>query len=135
MRRALGYWSSSFGGVLGALILLSAGVAYAQAAAAFQLTWQYTQDAANPATGFALQRCVQTTTSCSMSDLTGATAIALATLAYTDLTITQNVTYCYHVSATNQFGRGPYSTTMCGKLGVPPSISPTNFQLNIVTVP
>ena len=109
--------------------------AQAQAASAFQLTWQYTQDATNPATAFALQRCVSSGTLCTMTDLAGAAALPLTTLTYTDTTIAQNVTFCYRVSATNSFGRGPYSSTICGKLGSPPGTSPINLQLNIVTVP
>ncbi len=128
MRRALG-------AVLGALLLLPWGVAYAQAASAFQLTWAYTQDPTNPGTQFSLQRCIQTSTGCSMSDLAGATLLPIATLTFADPTIAANVTYCYRLAASNTFGRGPYSSMICGKLGAPPATSPTNVQLNIVTIP
>ncbi len=117
------------------VVLLWAGLASAQAAGAFALTWQYTQDPVNQATSFSLQRCIQTTTGCSMGDLAGATQIPLTTLSYTDATITQNVTFCYRIAAGNTFGRSPYSSTICGKLGAPPGTSPSNVQLNIVNVP
>ncbi len=128
MRRALG-------AVLGALLLLPWGVAYAQAASAFSLTWAFAQDPVNQATSFSLQRCIQTSTGCSMSDLTGASALPLTTLIYADSAITQNVTYCYRLAAGNAFGRSAYSSVICGKLGAPPATAPSSLQLNIITVP
>src|SRR5689334_5283553 len=88
---------------------LAGSLARAQGApASFVLTWTHTQDNTNPATGFAVQRCVQTAQTCPMVDLDGATAIPYAAPTYTDSTVQANITYCYQVAAVNQFGRSPY---------------------------
>ena len=58
------------------LVLLGLAVLPAQAQgapASFVLTWQHQQDASTPATGYAVQRCIQSDTACNMSDLPGAT--------------------------------------------------------------
>ena len=102
------------------LMVLSLVVLPAQvqgAPANFVLTWQHQQDASTPATGYAVQRCIQSDTTCTMSDLPGATQIPYATPTYTDSTIQPNISYCYQVAAVNQFGRSPYSSTFCGQIG------------------
>jgi hypothetical protein len=121
------------------LMVLSLVVLPAQvqgAPANFVLTWQHQQDLSTPATGFAVQRCIQSSTTsgtaCNMSDLQGATQIPYTTPTYTDSTIEPNVTYCYQVAAINQFGHSPYSTTFCGQLGGPPKNAPAGLQLRIV---
>ena len=125
---------------------LAGRLASAQGApASFVLTWTHTQDSTNPATGFAVQRCVQPATAtpvagsgesdCPMVDLDGATTIPYATPTYTDSTVQANRTYCYQVAAVNQFGRSPYSTRFCGWIeGGPPQNAPTGLQLRIVPV-
>jgi len=130
IRRALG-------ACLGALLFCGA-TAQAQAAGpAIVLTWVFNQDMVNPATGFAISRCIQMSSGCTMTDLSGATAIPLVTLTYTDSQIVQNVTYCYAVSALNSFGRGKPSTTTCGVIGGPPTTIPQNLtlKLNPATTP
>ena len=90
------------------LMVLSLVVLPAQvqgAPANFVLTWQHQQDASTPAIGYAVQRCIQSDTTCTMSDLPGATQIPYATPTYTDSTIQPNISYCYQVAAVNQFGR------------------------------
>jgi hypothetical protein len=128
MRRALGAG-------LGALVVLWASLASAQAAGAFQLTWAHQQDPATLATGFRLRRCVQSGTLCTMADLAGATAIPYTQLSFTDLTIQANVTYCYEGWVVNQFGQTGPSAQICGKLGAPPKNPMTGLQLNIVNTP
>ena len=125
----------ALGAVLGALLLLWGSVAYAQAAGAFQITWQHTQDQATLATNFVIRRCVQSGTLCTMADLQGASSLPYGQFSYTDLAIQPNVTYCYLLLASNTFGRSPPSSQICGKLGAPPVNAPGNVQLNIVTVP
>ena len=117
------------------LVLLSLAVLPAQAQgapASFVLTWQHQQDASTPAIGYAVQRCIQSDTTCTMSDLPGATQIPYATPTYTDSTIQPNISYCYQVAAVNQFGRSPYSSTFCGQIGGPPKNAPTGLQLRII---
>jgi hypothetical protein len=114
------------------LLLAGAGLAVAQAAGpSITLTWSYTNDTVNPATSFAIQRCVQLSSGCSMLDLSGATALPVTTLTYSDGTITANITYCYQIAAANAFGRSRYSPVTCGTIGTPPTQSPQNVQLKL----
>jgi len=124
MRRALG-------ALLGALLLLSGTLAHAQAAGTFTLSWTFTQDAQNPALGYLVQRCIQLSTGCAMSDLSGQTQIPLTTLSVVDAQVSANIQYCYRVSGYNSFGRGPYSSPVCGLLGAPPSTAPANVLLRL----
>jgi hypothetical protein len=106
--------------------------AEAQAAgSAMQLILTFTQDTANPATSWTLQRCIQLAAGCTMADLQGATALALTTTTFNDSGVSQNVTYCYRAALKNSFGLGPWSSQICGLLGAPPSTTPT-LQLKIV---
>src|SRR5262245_48776062 len=117
------------------LVLLGLAVLPTQAQgapASFVLTWLHQQDTSTPATGYAVQRCIQSDTACNMSDLPGATQIPYTTPTYTDSTIQPNITYCYQVAAVNQFGRSPYSSIFCGQLGGFPKNAPNGLQLKIV---
>lgn len=114
-----------------ALGLLLGAQALAQATPSITVTWTFTQDQVNPATSFAVKRCIQTSAGCPMNDLAGATGLGLSTLSYQDLAITPGITYCYQVAAANQFGRGPFSPVSCGVLGSPPTTAPQNVTLQL----
>jgi hypothetical protein len=100
--------------------------------ASFVLIWQHQQDASSPAVSFALQRCLQSGSTCNFTDLAGASALPYTTPTWTDSTITANVSYCYRVAAANQYGRSPYSSTFCAQLGSPPANAPTGLQIHII---
>ncbi len=125
MRRALG-------ALLGALLLLSGTSAYAQAAGpSFSLTWQYTPDTVSPATKIIVQRCIQLSTGCTMTDLAGASALPIDVFTYTDVQVILGVQYCFRLAGANAYGRSAYSSTVCGTIGTPPSSVPQNVQLKI----
>lgn len=119
---------------LALLLLLALGaVAQAQGTpASFVLTWSHVQDPATPAVAFSIQRCTQSGTNCSMTDLTGATSIPYTSMTYTDSTILPNLQYCYQVASVNQFGRSPYSSQFCAMLGGPPKNAPAGLSIRIV---
>jgi len=95
------------------------------------LAWTYTQSPQRPATTFVVQRCqvVPPATACAnMADLTGATAIPVATPAYSDTTTALNTGYCFQVLAADTAGRSTPSNTLCaGKfiLNAPGTLSGT----------
>lgn len=90
------------------------------------LSWQFSQDQANPALGFVIQKCIQTASDCPMADLPGAAEIPLMTPSYVDRDISFNVPFCYRVASYNTWGRGNYSPPICGIIGGAPGILPTN---------
>jgi hypothetical protein len=90
------------------------------------ISWQFSQDPVNPALGFVIQKCIQTTADCPMADVPGATEIPLTTLSYVDPAISFNVPFCYRIAAYNTWGRGNYSPSICGIIGGTPGILPTN---------
>jgi len=99
------------------------------------LSWQFSQDPANPALGFVIQKCIQTASDCPMADLPGAAEIPLMTPSYVDRDISFNVPFCYRVAAYNSWGRGDYSPLICGIIGGARDIVPTNEHLRLLPPP
>jgi hypothetical protein len=116
---------------LALLLLWTPAPAYA-AGPGIAISWQFSQDQVNPASGFVIQKCIQTASDCPMADLPGATQIPLTTPSYVDPDISLNVPFCYRVAAYNTWGRGNYSPPICGIIGGAPGIVPTNAPLRLL---
>jgi len=98
------------------LALLACVPVFAQPSHSVTLTWSWTQGTGGLATGYAVYRAQATGTTCpAASTFTQiATVAAEATMTYVDTssstnTLTEGVTYCYAVTATDSAGASPDS--------------------------
>lgn len=92
-------------------------------AGSFQLNWL---DQSTNETGFRIER---------KSGITGTYAVianvGANVVAYTDLNVAGNTTYCYRVNAYNSTGNSPYSPEACG---TSPATTTTTYSLTLAKV-